>query len=229
MFISGDETKMFFLGALLPGVRHHATAVDDIARFIIGADIILFLIVVVTMFVFVYKYNKNRHPHAVSIHGNVALETLWTAIPVVLVLFMFYLGWTGYIQTRVVPKTAMDVKVLARQWSWSFQYANGKQSDTLFVPQGRPIKCLLSSVDVIHGFYIPAFREKQDVIPGRVRYLMLYPENLGNYEITCSQYCGLDHALMMTRLIVLPKDKFDKWLKVGLSKEEISEASMGTR
>ncbi len=218
---------MSFLGALLPAVQHHARAVDDVARFIIVTDIILFVIVVGTMFLFVFLYNKKRHPRAVNIHGNVPLEVIWTAVPVVLVLFMFYLGWTGYIQTRVVPKNAMDVKVIARQWEWNFQYMNGKTADTLFLPQGRPIKCLLSSVDVIHGFYIPAFREKQDVIPGRVRYLMLYPEKIGNYEITCSQYCGLDHALMMTRLIVLPKDKFDKWLNSGLSSEEISDAITG--
>ncbi len=103
----------------------------------------------------------------------------------------------------------------------------GKTADTLFLPQGRPVKCLLTSVDVIHGFYIPAFREKNDVIPGRVRYLMLYPEHVGNYEITCSQYCGLDHALMMTRLIVLPKEKFDQWLKSGLTGEQISDALTG--
>lgn len=210
---------------MLPDVQNHALAVDDVARFIIGADIILFLIVVGTMFLFVFKYHKKRHPRAVSIHGNVPLEILWTVIPVLLVLYMFYLGWTGYIQTRVIPKNAMDVKVIARQWSWSFQYDNGKQSDTLFLPQGRPIKCLLSSVDVIHGFYIPAFREKQDVIPGRVRYMMLYPEHVGNYEITCSQYCGLDHALMATRMIVIPKDKFDRWVNAGVPKEEVSEAS----
>lgn len=227
MFISGDKRAMIFLGALLPSVQHHTQVTDDVAWFIVVADIILFLIVVCTMFLFVFKYNKKRHPRPVSIHGNVPLEVIWTAVPVALVLFMFYLGWTGFIQTRVVPKNAMDVKVIARQWSWSFQYDNGKQSDSLFLPQGRPVKCLLTSVDVIHGFYIPAFREKQDVIPGRVRYLMLYPEKVGNYEITCSQYCGLNHALMMTRLIVLPKDKFDKWLSSGLTQEEISDATTG--
>ncbi len=215
---------MNLFALLLPSVQRHALAVDDVARFIIGSDIILFVIVVGTMFLFVFKYNKKRHPRAVNIHGSIPLETLWTVIPVALVLVMFYLGWSAYIQTRVVPKSAMDVKVIARQWEWSFEYLNGKKADTLFVPKGSPIKCLLTSVDVIHGFYVPAFREKQDVIPGRVRYVMLYPEHVGNYEITCSQYCGLDHALMMTRLIVLPKDKFDKWLNEGMSREEITDA-----
>ncbi len=211
--------------ALTPSLLNHTRAVDDVARFIIGADIILFVIIVSAMFLFVFRYNKKRHPRAVNVHGSVALETIWTVLPVALVMVMFYLGWSAYIQTRFVPKSAMEVRVIARQWEWSFVYNNGKKSDTLFLPEGRPVKCLLTSVDVIHGFYVPAFREKQDVIPGRVRYVMLYPEELGNYEITCSQYCGLNHALMMTRLIVVPPDKFDRWLNGGISNEEVSDAS----
>ncbi|HQT91455.1 MAG TPA: cytochrome c oxidase subunit II [Candidatus Kryptobacter bacterium] len=210
---------------MFPGVQSHALAVDDIASFIMWADIILFLIVVGTMFLFVFKYHKKRHPHATNIHGNVPLEVIWTVIPILLVLYMFYIGWTGYIQTRVVPKDAMPVKVIGRQWTWTFEYANGKVADSMYVPEGTPIKCLITSVDVIHGFYIPAFREKQDALPDRVRYLMLYPEQVGNYEITCSQYCGLDHALMETRLVVLPKDEFNKWLNTGVSKEEVKEVA----
>jgi cytochrome c oxidase subunit II len=212
---------------MFSGVQSHALVVDDIAGFILWADIILFLIVVGAMFLFVFKYHKKRHPRAVNIHGNVPLEVMWTVIPVILVLYMFYLGWTGYIQTRIVPKDAMPVKVIGRQWSWSFEYANGKTSDSMYVPLGRPIKCLITSVDVIHGFYIPSFREKQDALPGRVRFLMLYPEQVGNYEITCSQYCGLNHALMETRLVVLPVDKFNRWLNSGISKEEVKEVATG--
>ncbi len=212
---------------MLPGVQSHALAVDDVAGFILWADIILFAIVVGAMFLFVFKYHKKRHPRAVNIHGNVPLEVVWTVVPVLLVLYMFYLGWTGYIQTRFTPKNAMPVKVIGRQWSWSFEYANGKTSDSMFVPLGRPIKCLITSVDVIHGFYVPGFREKQDAIPGRVRYMMLYPERIGHYEISCSQYCGLNHALMQTQLVVLPVDKFNQWLNGGVSKEEVKEVASG--
>ena len=221
MYFSGDELEMY------PGAQDHARAVDDVMRFIVWADIILFVIVVGAMFWFVYKYHKKRHPRAVSIHGNVTLEVIWTVVPVILVLYMFYLGWSNYVNTRFVPKDSIPVKVIARQWSWTFQYANGKQADSLYVPQGRPIKCLLTSVDVLHGFYIPAFRQKLDAIPGRVRYLMLYPNEIGTYEITCSQYCGLNHALMETRMIVLPKEQFDKWLGTGVPKEEAAEATTG--
>jgi cytochrome c oxidase subunit 2 len=200
---------------MLSDLQNHARTVDNIMRFIVTADVILLSIVVGAMLFFVYKYNKKRHPKAVSIHGNVPLEVLWTVVPVILVLYMFYLGWEGFIQTFDAPRNAMPVKVIGRQWSWSFQYENGKQSDTLYLPQGRAVKFLITSVDVIHGFYIPAFREKQDAVPGRVREMVLYPENLGIYEITCSMYCGLDHALMATKMVVEPPQVFDKWVNAG--------------
>ncbi len=201
---------------LLPGPQNEAKAVDDVMRFIVGTDLILFALVIGAMLLFVFKYNKKRHPKAVSIHGNVPLEIIWTVIPVLLVLYMFYIGWKGYIQTRIVPKNAMTVKVTARQWNWQFQYENGKQADTLYLPQGQPIKFLMTSLDVIHGFFLPDFREKQDVLPDRVTYLVLYPENLGNFELTCSKYCGLHHALMYTRVIVEPPDKFLAWVNSGV-------------
>lgn len=207
---------------MLPDAQNHARAVDDIMRFIVWVDIILFVLVVGIMLFFVYKYNKKRHPKAVSIHGSVPLEILWTVIPLILVLYMFYLGWEGFIQTLIVPDRAMPVKVIGRQWSWNFQYENGKQSDTLYLPQGRPIKFLITSLDVIHGFYIPAFREKQDALPGRVREMVLYPETLGTYEVTCSMYCGLNHALMATKMIVMPESQFMKWLNGGVSTSKVA-------
>jgi len=202
---------------MLPDAHNHARAVDDIMRFIVGVDIVLFILVVGVMLFFVFKYHKKRHPKAVNIHSNVALEVLWTVIPVVLVLYMFYLGWEGFVQTLFAPKSAIPVKVIGRQWSWRFQYENGKQSDTLYLPQGRPVRFLITSLDVIHGFYIPAFREKQDALPGRVREMVLYPEELGTYEVTCSMYCGLNHALMATKMIVIPESQFMRWINTGVS------------
>ncbi len=204
---------------LLPGAQNEAQAVDDVMRFIVSADVILFAIVVGAMLLFVFRYNKKRHPKAVNIHGNVPLEIIWTVIPVILVMYMFYLGWKGYIQTRIVPKDAMPVKVIARQWNWHFVYENGKEADTLYLPQGQPVKFLMTSLDVIHGFFLPDFREKQDVLPGRVTYLVLYPENLGTYQLTCSKYCGLHHALMYTKLIVEPPDKFLAWVNDGVKEK----------
>ena len=209
---------------MLPDAQNHARAVDDIMRFIVVTDVILLLLVIGTMLLFVFKYNKKRHPRAVNIQGNVPLEIIWTVIPVGLVMVMFYLGWQGFLQTIIVPKGAMAVKVIGRQWNWSFQYENGRQSDTLYLPQGRPVKFLITSMDVIHGFYIPAFREKQDALPGRVREMVLYPEQLGTYEVTCSMYCGLNHALMATKMIIIPTQAFEKWVNTGISPSKVASA-----
>ncbi|MCL5266899.1 MAG: cytochrome c oxidase subunit II [Bacteroidetes bacterium] len=197
---------------LLPYALNHARAVDDVMRFMVIADIILFLIVIVVMLVFVFKYNHTKHSRATSIPGSVPLEIIWTVIPTVLVLAMFYVGWVAYLQIRDVPKGAMPVRVFARQWSYSFEYTNGKRTDTLYVPEGKPIDFLITSMDVIHSFYIPAFREKQDALPDRWRHMVLYPEKLGVYDIVCTQYCGLDHALMKTKMIILPDSTFDSWI-----------------
>lgn len=212
---------------MLPDAQHHALAVDDIMKFIVVTDVILLVLVVGVMLYFAYKYNKKRHPRAVNIRENVPLEVIWTVVPIGLVMVMFYFGWEGYLQTLIVPSNAMPVKVIARQWNWSFQYENGKTSDTLYLPQGRPVKFLMTSLNVIHGFYIPAFREKQDVLPGRVREMVLYPEETGTYEITCSMYCGLNHALMATKMVVMPAGQFDKWIIKGVPQTPVVNAAAG--
>ncbi len=204
---------------LLPYALNHAQAVDDVMRFIVICSLILFTIVVATMVFFVFKYNHKRNPRATSIPGNVPLEIFWTVIPTVLVLAMFYVGWEAYLQIRIVPKNAMPVKVFARQWSFSFEYMNGKRCDTLYVPKGRPIDCLITSLDVIHSFYLPAFREKQDALPDRIRHMVVYPEHLGVFDVVCTQYCGLDHSLMKTKMIVLPDTTFDSWIKSSSTAE----------
>ena len=106
----------------------------------------------------------------------------------------------------------MEVTVLGRQWSWEFQYTNGKKSDTLYLPLGKSVKFSLTTADVNHGFYLPDFRVKEDIIAGRVNYMVIKPEKIGSYQIMCSQYCGLSHSNMYSRLVVLPESEFNDWL-----------------
>jgi cytochrome c oxidase subunit 2 len=103
------------------------------------------------------------------------------------------------------------VKVIARQWSWLFQYENGIQDPELRVPIGKPVKLLLTSLDVIHGFYVPAFRIKQDVVPGMTNTLWFQATQEGTYDVMCSQYCGLEHSHMLSKVIILPEKEFEKW------------------
>ena len=139
-----------------------------VALAIAGAMLVL---ITVLMVVFVAKYRRNRHPNAVQIEGNTPLEIAWTVIPTILALGMFFLGWKGYMFMKDVPKGALEVKATGRMWVWEFQYANGKQSPKLYVPQGAPVKVNLHSDDVIHSFYLPAFRVKRDVVPGLDTYV----------------------------------------------------------
>jgi cytochrome c oxidase subunit 2 len=116
----------------------------------------------------------------------------------------------------------MKVKVIARQWSWLFEYENGVKSAELKVPVGKPVKLSLTSQDVIHGFYIPAFRIKQDVVPGMTNTLWFQPTGVGTFDVFCTQYCGLQHAKMVTTIVVLPVEEFNQWAQKG--KEEIGAA-----
>jgi cytochrome c oxidase subunit 2 len=135
---------------------------------------------------------------------------------------MFYYGLTGFNFLKKAPFGAINIKVIARQWSWLFEYENGVKSAELKVPVGKPVKLSLTSQDVIHGFYTPAFRIKQDVVPGMTNTLWFQPTGVGTFDVFCTQYCGLQHAKMVTKIVVLPVEEFNQWYQKG--KEEIEAA-----
>ena len=151
----------------------------------------------------------------VDIHGSVILETIWIAIPTVLVLSMFYFGYIGFREMRNVPEDAFNVKVTARMWEWKFKYENEKKTDSLYVPAGKAVLLTMESMDVNHSFYIPAFRIKEDVVAGRKSQLSFTATQTGEYDIACAEYCGLKHSMMYSKVIVLAQDKFDKWYIEG--------------
>jgi cytochrome c oxidase subunit 2 len=186
-------------------------AVDSVFLFIIGISLFFLVLITFLMIFFIIKYNKKRHKKAMSIHGNTTLEIIWTIVPTIIVLFMFYLGWKGFQFIRTVPENSMTVSVTARMWSWLFEYENGVQTDTLYVPANRPVKLLLQSQDVIHSFFIPAFRIKEDAVPGLENYLWFEANEAGNYDVLCAEYCGLRHSYMYTKVVALPQAEFDTW------------------
>jgi cytochrome c oxidase subunit 2 len=185
--------------------------VDNVFLYILLICVFLLGLITFLMVYFVIRYRRKKHPQPVDIEGSTWLEVAWTVIPTLIVLTMFYYGLTGFEFLRKVPPGAMVVKVIARQWSWLFKYENGIQDPELRVPVGKPVKLLLTSQDVIHGFYAPAFRIKQDVVPGMTNYLWFQPTQLGTYDVMCSQYCGLEHSHMLSKIVVLPEEEFNKW------------------
>ncbi|MBE2886625.1 c-type cytochrome, partial [Geobacter anodireducens] len=151
--------------------------------------------------------------------SNLRLEIVWTALPTVLVLAMFYYGWSGYLSLRHVPPGAMEVTAVARMWSWSFEYPGGRTSPRLYVPVGKPVRVDLVSRDVLHGFYIPAFRVKRDVVPGMKNHVWFVAPKAGSYDIFCSVYCGTGHSAMITSVEAVPEEEFRVWLSHGEDRE----------
>ena len=189
-------------------------AVDPIFTAIVGVSVVLLLGITAAMTWFVLRYHRSRAPEPTSLAaGNLWLEIVWTLLPTCLVLAMFYYGWSGYLSLRTVPKGSMEVTAIARMWSWQFRYADGRTSPKLVVPVGRPIKVNLESRDVLHGFYIPAFRVKRDVVPGMANHVWFVAPKSGSYDIFCSVFCGTGHSAMLATIEALPEPEFAAWQK----------------
>jgi len=198
----------------LTGLSDSFLAADHVDRtflFIVGISVALLALVTVLMIYFVIRYSRRRNPQPTDIKGSTFLEIVWTAVPTALVLAMFYYGWVGFKTMREVPANAMTVKVTGQMWFWRFEYANGTQTDVLNVPVGVPVKLELSSLDVVHSMYIPAFRVKEDVVPGANNYMWFQAKEEGTYDIFCAEYCGAEHSSMISEVVAMPLDEFRRW------------------
>ena len=204
---------------MLLGPSNSAGKVDDAFLFFVGCCVVLLAVVTVCMVVFLVRYNRGRHPRPEPVKESFLLEIVWTIVPTILVICMFYFGWVDFDYIRNPPKDAMDVQVTARQWSWLFEYDNGKRSDVLNVPLGRPVKLLMTSVDVIHCLFIPAYRIKEDCVPGLTTHLWFTANEAGTYDIFCTEYCGVGHSHMRTKLVIMSADDFRRWHDAPPGKE----------
>lgn len=188
--------------------------VDAALIYIIVFCLVLLLVITSMMIYFIIRYRKSRNPEPSDIRGNVKVELAWMIIPTLIALSMFYLGWQSFLGLRAVPPGAINIDVNAMQFSYIFKYPNKKESENLMVvPQGQPIKVNLTSLDVIHGFYIPAFRIKMDALKNMKTYTWFYADRPGDYHIFCTQYCGSGHADMSAILRIVPEAEYEKWLK----------------
>jgi len=189
---------------------------DTAFAVITGIGLVFLIGITFTLIYFIYKYNKKRHPQLLipseNVKASLKLEIAWTLIPTILVLVMFAVGYLGYLPTRKVPKDAINIKVTGRMWTWIFDYDNGiKSNSILVVPVNKPIKLNLYSPDVIHSFYIPAFRIKEDVVPGKDNWMWFEADEIGIYDVLCAEYCGTRHSYMLGKLEVVSEDDYLKW------------------
>ena len=189
-----------------------AVEVNGSLIYILAVSSLLFILIVFLMVYLVARYRKSRNPVAEEVPDSRLMEAVWIVVPTLIVLTMFLYGLTGYDFLRKAPADALKVKVISRQWSWLFEYPNGKKSPDLVVPVGRNVRCDLTSADVIHGFYVPAYRIQMDAVPGLTTRVWFKATAPGTHYILCTQYCGLKHTLMVANLIAVPEAMFDAWL-----------------
>lgn len=175
----------------------------------------LFALIVVPLVysLIVFRRRKGDTTDAKHIEGNTKLEVTWTILPLFIVMAFAYLGAGNLAEIRTVDPEAMVVKVTGQQWSWSFEYpAYGVTSNEMHVPVGKQILLQMTSRDVIHSFWVPEFRPKQDLVPGRITELRVTPILVGNYKVRCAELCGTSHAYMEAPVIVSEKADFDSWM-----------------
>jgi cytochrome c oxidase subunit 2 len=194
-----------------PQASTAAGKVDAVFLFILALCVAFLIFITFLMVYFIIKYNRKKRPKGQDIEGNTWLEIAWTVTPTALFLVMFFYGWTNFNYMRSVPRDAMVINVTARQWAWSFTYPNGKRTTDLIVALNKPVKLELHSLDVIHGFYVPAFRLKEDVVPGKQNYTWFIPTQLGTFDIQCTVICGVNHAHMLAKVVTVPVSDFETW------------------
>ena len=231
---SGPTAPTFWMptgaSTIAGGVDHTLDVINWICYF-------FFALVVALMVYFVVKYRhrKGERFRTDFPHHNTPLEVTWSIIPTIIVIGIFVVGFRSYLDIYTAPKNAFDIKVTAQKWAWSFQYPNGATSDDLYVPAGRPVRLILRSSDVLHSLYIPDFRVKRDIVPGRYTYAWFqcdYPSGQPGksprdpnakkvdgemdpaqmYNLFCTEYCGTGHSKMNRYVYVLDEASFSQWM-----------------
>ncbi len=185
--------------------------VDRAFMVILGFSFLFLAVLTFLMIFFIVKYRRSKHPRAVQIKGSTRLEIAWTGGALLLVLVLFYFGWAGWKPMRTRPDDAMKVKAIARMWKFQFMYDNGRVTDTLYVPVNQPVVLDLVALDVIHSLYIPAFRVKEDMVPGLKKDMWFRAQRVDEFDLFCAEYCGLQHSYMNTGVNVLSQEDFDRW------------------
>jgi cytochrome c oxidase subunit 2 len=192
-----------------------AGQVDWLFYFVYYICLFFFLLILVLLVTFAIKYrHREGAPVLDAPKHNTALELTWTFIPTLIVIVIFFYGFKGYLDMAIPPRDAYEVDVTAHMWDYTFSYPNGQISDdtNLHIPVNTPVVFVLTSTDVLHGFYMPIFRIKKDVVPGRYNKIWVQATMEGTFDIFCTQYCGQDHSSMRRKVIVESREKFESWV-----------------
>ena len=202
-----------------------APDVDHLLYFLLAVAVFFSLTIFSAIFYFAIRYRRrseNELPR--TIHGGMALEILWSVIPLGLTMVMFTWGASIYFNESRPPDNALDIYVVAKQWMWKLEHLGGQREiNELHIPVGRAVRLTMTSEDAIHSFFVPAFRTKQDAVPGRYTTTWFTPTKAGKYHLFCAEYCGTNHSRMGGWVYVMEPRDYEAWLSGGTSGGSLAE------
>lgn len=202
-----------------------ASEVDALYFFILAVSAFFTVAVSLAVVFFAFRYRR-RHPDEIGAHieGSLPLELAWSIVPTIISMVMFAWGAKLFYEMRRPPAESMQIYAVGKQWMWKFQHTGGQREiNELHVPMGRPIKIMVTSEDVLHDLYFPAFRTKIDAIPGRYMPLWFTATKPGRYHMFCAEYCGTKHSGMIGTVVVMEPQQYQDWLAGGSSEGTMAE------
>ncbi len=191
--------------------------VDGLFWFITAINVFFFVLIAVLVVYFMRAYRR-KGPNDATPHitHNQTLEIIWSVIPLFLVIIVFFWGFHGYVNAQIAPANAIEIQATGKKWVWGFEYPDGMRTlNSFHVPVNRPVRIVLSSEDVIHSFFVPAFRIKKDAVPGRYTEAWFTATEPGVYQVYCTEYCGKGHSDMLAKIYVDDEAAYQKWLVEG--------------
>lgn len=205
-----------------------ARQIDTLYLFLVANAFFFTLLIFLLIVYFALRYRRGiKADRSGAPHGNLALELLWSFIPLTIMMISFGWGARLYVDAYSPPAHAIEVYVVGKQWMWKIQHAEGRREiNELHVPAGQPVRLNLISEDVIHSFFVPALRRKQDVLPGRYTQMWFEADRVGEYHLFCAEYCGTSHSLMRGRIVVQEPSEYAQWIA---QREEEPAALAGAR
>jgi cytochrome c oxidase subunit 2 len=203
-----------------------AGRVDALYFFLLGITAFFSVLIAGLIVFYAVKYRR-RSPDSVGkrVHGGFALEITWTVIPLLITMVIFVWGASVFFAMTHPPADTLNIYVVGKQWMWKFQHLDGQREiNELHVPVGRDVKLIATSEDVIHDVFVPAFRIKADVIPGRYVTLWFRATKPGRYHLFCAEYCGTKHSGMTGEVIVMEPAEYQTWLSGGAQGGSLADA-----